>query len=69
MGAGCDLLQVSSADSAGVYAKEDLAPADLRDWNGFEADVVYPAVHCRLHGSGTGPPSIFHDELFCQRHI
>ncbi len=45
MGAGCDLLQVGSADSAGVYAKEDLARTNPRDGNGFEADVVYPAVH------------------------
>jgi len=48
---GGDLLEIGPADSAGVHAKEDLASADLRDRNCFEPDVVYPAIHCRLHGS------------------
>jgi len=64
-----DLLEVSPADSASVHAKKDLASADLRDRNGFEPDVVYTAVHGRLHGGGNRHAALFYSELFCQRHI
>src|SRR5207245_9052252 len=65
---GGDLLEIGPADSAGVHAKEDLASADLRDRNCFEPDVVHTAVYRRLHRGRNCLPSLFHDELFCQRH-
>ena len=69
MRSGGDLFKVGSADSASVHAEEDLASADLRDRNSFEPDVVYTAVHGRLHGGGNRHAVLFYSELFCQRHI
>ena len=62
VGAGGDLLQICPADAAGVDADQEFAFADFGDWNSFQADVIDPAIHQRLHGGGNSVESIF----FCE---
>ena len=52
MRAGGNLLQVGSADAAGVYPDQDLAGPDLRDRNGLQTNVVDAAIDGGLHGRG-----------------
>jgi hypothetical protein len=50
MGAGRDFLEVGTADAAGMDADQHFAGANLRDGDGFKADVVDAAVDRSLHG-------------------
>lgn len=52
MGTGGDLLEIGTADSAGMDPNQQLARADLRDGNSFQADIAHTAVNRRQHGRG-----------------
>jgi len=49
MRASRDLLQVGSADAAGMNADENFARANLRDGDFFQADIVHAVVDGSLH--------------------
>jgi len=49
---GSDFLEIGAANAAGVNANQNLSGSDLRDGDGFEADVVYAAINRRPHGCG-----------------
>src|SRR5262249_7526862 len=51
MRAGGNLLEIGSADAAGMHAHQQLSWTDIRNGHGFQANIVLAAVHCRLHGS------------------
>jgi len=51
MRASGDLLEVGTADSASVNPQKKLSRTDLRNGDGFKADVVYPAVNRGQHVS------------------
>ena len=55
MRSGGDLLQVRSADAAGVHAHQQLARRDFGHRNGFQPYVVLSAINRRLHGGGNLP--------------
>ena len=59
MGAGGNLLEVGAANAAGMDADEHLSGTDLRDGDGFEADIIDAAVDGGLHGGGDGMRSEF----------
>src|ERR1019366_8412214 len=69
MGTGCDLLEISAADAAGVNANQDLSRADLRHRDSLHADVVHAAINCRLHGCGERLLADGTTELGCARHV
>jgi len=49
---GSDFFEIGAANAAGVNANQNLSGSDLRDGDGFEADVVYAAINRRPHGCG-----------------
>ncbi len=69
--AGVDLLEVCTADAAGIDADEEFAGADLGDGHGFDADVVDAAVDGGAHpwrDGGTLPPGATCAKVFdCRR--
>jgi len=54
MGAGGDLLQISAANTAGMDADENFARTNLRDGNGFQANVFFAVINSSMHGAGNG---------------
>lgn len=65
---GSDLLQVGTANAAGMNAKQQFAGADFWNGDGFEADVVHAAVDCRKHGCGDGLSRILDCDLSGNAH-
>ena len=63
VGAGVDLLEVGSTDTAGIDADEKFAGKDFGYGYGFDADVVDATVDdCAHEGRGgtTLPPGVLH---------
>ena len=63
MRAGGNFFEVGAAHATGMHADEHFARADGGDGNGFEADIVDPAVDCGLHGRGDRVQGSFDGEL------
>jgi hypothetical protein len=68
MGAGGNLLEVCTADAAGVHADEHFAGTDLGDGHSFDADVVHAAIDSRLHGGGDRMQLSFDRKLSGKSH-
>src|SRR6266581_4413628 len=66
--AGRDLLQIRTADTAGVDLYEQLPGANFRHGDGFQADVVSTAVYSGLHRHRNRLVSIFHRDLSGHTH-
>ena len=68
MGAGGNLFQIGTADTAGVNADQDLSGADSGNGDRFETDVVHAAVDGGLHGRGDRVRKIFNRILSGNSH-
>ena len=66
--AGRDLLQIRTADTAGVDLYEQLPGANFRHGDGFQADVVSTTVYSGLHRHRNRLVSIFHRDLSGHTH-
>ena len=68
VGAGGNLLQIGSANAAGVNPNKYLSRADLGNRHRLHANVINAAVNSRLHRGGDGSLTDGTTELGCARH-
>ena len=57
MGASQNFLQVSSANTAGMHAYEQLSLADFRDRDYLQADIVLTVIDSSLHCPAGSEPA------------
>src|SRR5258706_7120008 len=69
MRAGSNLLEVRATDAAGMHAKQQLSRSDLRNGNGFEADVVCTAVDGGEHGRWNRLAAVVDGDLSGNAHL